>query len=95
MNVLPLGSCDMIIGMDWLANYKVILNCFDKTFTSVDEDQIVRKVEGVIKHVSLRQTSSIKLKICMRKSCKLYVVRATDLLLNEGQTQVKDQPVLS
>ena len=53
LNVFPLGSYDMIIGMDWLANYKVILNCFDKTFTYVDEDQIVRKVKGVLKPISL------------------------------------------
>ena len=49
LNVLPLGSYDMIIGMDWLAKYKVILNFFDKTFAYVVEDLIVRKVEGVIK----------------------------------------------
>ena len=76
----------MIIGMDWLENYKVILNCFDKTFTYVDEDQIVRKMEGVIKHVSLRKISAMQLKRYMRKGCKLYAVRVTDLLLNEGQT---------
>ena len=49
LNVFPLGSYDMIIGMDWLAKYKVILKCFDKTFTYVVEDIIVRKVEGVSK----------------------------------------------
>ena len=57
LNVFPLGSYDMIIGMDWLAKYKVILNCFDTTFTYVVEDLIVRKVEGVSKSVSLRQIS--------------------------------------
>ena len=60
----------------------------------MDEDQIVRKVEGVIKHVSLRKISAMQLKRCIRRGCKLYVVRVADLLLNEGQTQVKDHPVL-
>ena len=67
LNVLPLGSYDMIIGMDWLTKHKVILNCFDKTFTYVVEDQIVRKMRGVIKHVSLRQISSMQLKMCMKR----------------------------
>ena len=40
---------DMIIEMDWLAKHKVIMDFFDKTFTYVVEDLIVRKVEGVIK----------------------------------------------
>ena len=26
LNVFPLGSYDMIIGMDWLEKYKVVLN---------------------------------------------------------------------
>ena len=33
MNILPLGSYDMVIGMDWLENHRVMLNCYDKTFT--------------------------------------------------------------
>ena len=55
LNVFPLGSYDMIIGMDRLAKYKLILNCFDKTFTYVAEDLEVRKVKGVSKLVSLRK----------------------------------------
>ena len=33
LNILPLGSYDMLIGMDWLEKHRVILNCVDKTFT--------------------------------------------------------------
>ena len=62
LNVLPLGSYDMIIGLDFLEKYKVVLNCFDKTFTYVVEDQIVRKIEGIRKHVSLRQISAMQLR---------------------------------
>ena len=54
LNFFPLGSYDMIIGMDWLEKYKVILNCFDKTFTYVAEDKIFRKVNGFSTPVSLR-----------------------------------------
>ena len=32
LNALPLGSYDMLIGMDWLEQHRVVLNCFDKTF---------------------------------------------------------------
>ena len=44
--MLPLGSYDMIIGMDYLEKYKVVLDCFDKTFTYVGEDKNIRKVNG-------------------------------------------------
>ena len=33
LNVLPLGSYDLLIGMDWLEQHRVILNCYDKTFS--------------------------------------------------------------
>ena len=95
LNIFPLGSYDMIISMDWLERYKVVLNCFDKTLSYVVEDQIVRRIKGISKLVSLRQISIIQIKKCLIKGCKLYAVHVTDLLLNEEQTQVKDHPVLN
>ena len=85
----------MIIGMDWLQKYKVVLDCFYKTFTYMVQDQIVRKIEGISKPVSLRQIYAMQLKKYLRKGCKLYALRATNLLLNEDQTQIKDYLVLS
>ena len=35
LNVLPLGSYDLLIGMDWLEQHRVILNCYDKTFVRI------------------------------------------------------------
>ena len=71
LNVLPLGSYDMIIGMDWLKKYKVVLNLFDKTFTYLAEDKIVRKVNGFSKPVSLRHILALQLKKCLMKGRKL------------------------
>ena len=31
LNVLPLGSYDLLIGMDWLAAHKARLECYHKT----------------------------------------------------------------
>ena len=30
LNILPLGSYDLLIGMDWLASYKTKLDCYYK-----------------------------------------------------------------
>ena len=38
LNALPLGSYDLLIGMDWLEQHRVVLNCFDKTFTCINSD---------------------------------------------------------
>jgi hypothetical protein len=38
MNIIPLGSYYILIGMDWLDKHHVVLNCHDKTFTCIDEE---------------------------------------------------------
>jgi hypothetical protein len=30
LNILPLGSYDVFLGMDWLASHKEKLNCYNK-----------------------------------------------------------------
>jgi hypothetical protein len=38
MNIIPLGSYDILIGMDWLDKHHVILDFHNKTFTCLDEE---------------------------------------------------------
>ena len=38
LNILPLGSYDIFIGMDWLESHKVVINYLHKIFSSVDEE---------------------------------------------------------
>ena len=47
LNVLPLGSYDLLIHMDWLEQHKVVLNCYDKTFTCLNSDEQPVKVKGI------------------------------------------------
>jgi predicted aspartyl protease len=36
LNMIPLGSYDILIGMDWLDKHHVVLDCHNKTFTCLD-----------------------------------------------------------
>ena len=47
LNVLPLGSYDLLIGMDWLEQHRVVLNCFDKTFIFINSDDKLIDVKGI------------------------------------------------
>ena len=38
VNIIPLGSYDCLIGMDWLEKYHVVLDCYNKTITCLDEE---------------------------------------------------------
>ena len=48
LNILPLGSYDILIGMDWLEQHRVVLNCYDKTFTCINNDGKLISVKGTL-----------------------------------------------
>ena len=54
-NIFPLGSYDMLIGMDWLEKHRVMLNCFNKTFTCIDDTGNIIKVKGTPIKVTPRE----------------------------------------
>ena len=37
LNVLLLGSYDVLIGMDWMERHQVVLNCFQKIFSYLND----------------------------------------------------------
>ena len=38
LNILPLGSYDILIGIDWLESHNVVINCLHKSFDCVDAE---------------------------------------------------------
>ena len=38
VNILPLGNYDLLIGMDWLEEHKVLLIFYYQTFTCIDDN---------------------------------------------------------
>jgi hypothetical protein len=85
MNILPLGSYDIIIGMDWLEKHKVILNCYENFFVYKDENNIVRTIQGIIKPIFVRKISAMQFKKCMNKGFQIYVVQVTNILREESK----------
>ena len=49
LNVLPLGSYDVLIGTDWLEKHQVVLNFFDKTFTCLNNEGKTITIKGISK----------------------------------------------
>ena len=83
LNVLPLGSYDILIGMDWLEAHRVKLDCYNKDFECLDEEGNSRIVKGIPKVISVRQISAMQLKKFCRKGCQLYVAHILDATENE------------
>ena len=54
LNVLPLVFYDLLIGMDWLKQHRVILNYYDKTFTCINNDGKSISVKGIPRKPTIR-----------------------------------------
>jgi predicted aspartyl protease len=74
MNILPLGSYDMIIGMDWLERHKVVLDCYTKTLNYKDDCDTTRTAQGIMNPVLVRQVTTMQFKKYMRKGCQVYAI---------------------
>jgi hypothetical protein len=93
LNVLPLGSYDLLIGMDWLAAHKAKLDCYYKTLECVSEEGKRITLRGIRKPVSVRQISALQMRKYCRKGCPLYAVQV--LKTTEGaDPSPKDHPIL-
>ena len=83
LNVLPLGSYDVLIGMDWLEAHRVKLDCYNKTFECMDEEGNPKVVKGIPKVISVRQVSTMQLKKFCRKGFQLYASHIVEEIENE------------
>jgi hypothetical protein len=52
LNIIPLGSYDYLIGMDWLDQHHVVLEFYNKAITFLDEEGNVRTVQGIPRAVT-------------------------------------------
>ena len=84
-NILPLGSYDVLIGMDWIEQNHVMLDCLHKSILCTDSQGNQVKVQGIPKKVSVRQIFSLQVKKCVRKGCKLFVVNIRDIEFDREQ----------
>jgi hypothetical protein len=80
MNILPLGSYDMIIGMDWLEKHKELLDCYTNTLNYKDDYDTTRTIQGIPKLIAIRQVFAMQFKKCMRKGFQVYSIQVTNLL---------------
>jgi hypothetical protein len=44
LNIIPLGSYDFLIGMDWLERHHAMLDYYNKEFNFLDEEENLRIV---------------------------------------------------
>jgi hypothetical protein len=93
LNVLPLGSYDLLIGMDWLATHKARLDCYHKTLECVSKEGKRITLQGIRKLVSVRQISALQMRKYFRKGCPLYAIQVLQTIIG-AKPSLDDHPIL-
>ncbi|XP_059072376.1 uncharacterized protein LOC131873566 [Cryptomeria japonica] len=90
--VAPLGSYDVILGINWLTEHKAIVNCEDKLVECSDDLGNQVKIQGDTNPLQLRQISAMQLKQAERKGCEIYSMHIKDL--REDNTGLDTHPII-
>eukprot|EP00253_Pinus_taeda_P020635 PITA_20635 len=75
LNVLPLGSYDILIGMDWLEKHWSLVNCKTKTIYYKDDLGQQQELQGIKHPVQIRPITASQLAKCLRKKCQIYAIQ--------------------
>jgi hypothetical protein len=93
LNILPLGSYDILLGMDWLATHKGKLNYYEKTLECEDEEGNEKIFQGNWKPISVRKISALQLKKFSWKGSPLYVIQVLSST-KRNELKFEDHPMM-
>ena len=80
LDIIPLGSYDIFIGMDWIELHHAILEFHNKVVTCLDEDVNYVQLKHIRCLITVREILAIQLKKYIRKGCQLYIIHAEEFL---------------
>eukprot|EP00253_Pinus_taeda_P007038 PITA_07038 len=75
LNVLPLGSYNVLIGMDWLEKHWSLINCKTKTINYKNEFRERQEIQGIKQPVHIRPITASQLAKFLRKGCQIYAIQ--------------------
>jgi hypothetical protein len=93
LNILPLGSSDLLIGIDWVTVHKSRLDCYHKTLECVSKEGERITLHGIQKLVSVRQISALQMRKYFRKGCTLYAIQVLKTI-EDDKPSPDDHPIL-
>jgi hypothetical protein len=93
LNILPLRSYDLLVGMDWLSTYKTKLDCYHKTLECENEESRKITLQGLQRHVSVRRISTLQMKKYCKNGCPLYAIQVLESV-EDDKPNLEDHPIL-
>jgi hypothetical protein len=76
-----------------LVAYKTKLDCYHKTLECVNEEGGKITLQGIQKHISVRQISSLQMKKYCRKGCPLYAIQVLESI-EDDKPNLTNHPIL-
>ena len=62
LNVIPLSSYNVLIGMEWLTTHQAILDCYNKTCTCLYVEGNKVTIKGIYRPIYLRHRYNLTIK---------------------------------
>jgi hypothetical protein len=93
LNILPLGSYDCLIGMDWLDQHHALLDFRNKRFTCLNEERNQVTIQGIHRAMVVREISAMQLKKCYQKGCQIFAARVEEVF-QDVVSNLEDHRVL-
>lgn len=90
LNVLPLQSYNILLGMDWLFIHRTKVDFYDKVIEFLNDDGERRMLQGKKNPTSVRMVTIMQAKHNCRKGCVLFAVHVSS---DKGK-DVEDDEVL-
>jgi hypothetical protein len=79
--------------MDWLEKNRVVLDCYNKVITCLDEEGNSRIVHGIPRPISVREISTLQLKRRFKKGCHIYASHMEEPM-KDKESGIEDYQIL-
>jgi hypothetical protein len=93
MNMLHLGSYDLLISMDLLHSHKTKLDSYNKTLECEYGERRRITLQGIQNLVLVREISSLQVKKYCRKGCPLHEIQVMNYVENK-KPNLEDHSIL-
>jgi hypothetical protein len=73
--------------------HHIVLDCYNKVFTCLNEEGNLKKVQGIPRVVTIREVSTLQLKKSFRKGCQLFAAHMEEAP-KDKVSNIEDSEVL-
>eukprot|EP00253_Pinus_taeda_P031533 PITA_31533 len=94
LNIIPLGSYDILIGKDWLEKHSSIVDCKTKIIYYRDQQGNNKEMQGIKRPVQVRLITANQLVKCVRKGFQVYAIQVGYANSKDKSASLNNIPVI-